>query len=178
MDFLNKKIELKIKDKDKLNKQLSYKAKQSTKYLDQEQEGYIIPEEGEETNKMNQEFLKSFLPEYNKSNIFDLNLPHGPFSIDFSSNGLSLLLSSRKAVSVLDWKNKDITAEVELEKDEKIFESKFINGDRMFALSQRERLMIYDNQGIEIHSLDAFAHPRFLQDLPYHFLLACSLKNK
>lgn len=178
MDFLNKKLELKIRETDKLNKNLTYKAKQATKYMDQEQDGYIIPDEGEQTNKMPQQYLQSFIPEYNSKNIFDLTLPHGPFNIDFSQNGVSLLLSSRKGTTLLDWKAKDIKAEVDLEKNERIYDCKFINGDRLFALSQRERLMIYDNQGLEIHSLDSFPSPRYLEDLPYHFLLACSLKNK
>lgn len=67
MDFLNKKLELKIKETDKLNKNLSYKAKQANKYMDQEQDGYILPEQGEQTNKMSQKYLETFIPEYNST---------------------------------------------------------------------------------------------------------------
>ncbi len=127
-------------------------------------------------NKVNKliKCLKNIL----KPLYLSIIVPHGPFNIDFSQNGVSLLLSSRKSVSILDWKTKDLKAEVELDKNERIYDCKFINGDRLFSLSQRERLMIYDNQGLEIQSLDSFPNPRFLEDLPYHFLLACSLKNK
>jgi U3 small nucleolar RNA-associated protein 7 len=178
MDFLNKKIENKIKETIRLNKNLSYKAKIANKYLDQEQEGYIIPEEGEETNKMSQKYISNYLPSYNIQHLYSLTLPNGPFKIDFSSNSNSLLLCSRLSSSIIDWKKKDLKCQNEYDKHENIFDCKFINGDRLFALSQKERLFIYDNQGIEIHSLDTFPSPRYLENLPYHFLLVVSMKNK
>lgn len=176
--MLNKKIDNKIREADKVKKHVAWQARQSNKYMDQEQEGYIIPDEGEETNKMPQNFISKHLPKYISDNIFDLKLRSGPFHVDFSENGNSLLLSGRKSASIIEWKSKDMKSELELEDTDKITDAKFINGDRMYALSQRERLMIYDNQGLELHSLDAFPSPRYLENLPYHFLLVCSLKNK
>ena len=180
MENLKKKIDFKISQNIKLNKFLAYKAKQANQFLDLEQEGFIIPDEGEETNKMSQDYIKNFLPNYNVKNIFNLHLPKGPFNIDFSNNGTSLLLCSRVCSSLIDWKEKDNISTVDLSdnKSERIIKGKFINGDRMFALSQREKLYIYDREGLEIHSLDRFSNPRYLENLPYHFLLVCSLKNK
>ncbi len=172
------KIKKKEKEVERLNKKLNYLAKQTTKYLDQEQEGYIIPDEGEETNKFQQEKMKEFLPSFNSNNIFDLALPHGPFKVKFSNNGRRLLLAGRSSAAVLNWKNKEMQCEINLDKQEKIKDITFINNDNMIALSQEESLGIFDNQGLEIHNLTKYYKPRFLQDLPYHYLLVSSTKNK
>ena len=61
------KIEKIIKENNKLN----------LKYLENEPDGYMIPENpNEKTLKYNQEYLKKNLPKYNSNNIFDLDLPH------------------------------------------------------------------------------------------------------
>jgi len=163
---------------EKLNKKLNRITKQNVKYLDQEQEGYILPDEGEETNKFSQSQIKDYVPNYNVKNIFDLTLPKGPFKIDFSSNGKSLLLGGRNSSAILDWKTKDLKCDLSLGDEEKIKDLKFINNDNMFAVSQEENLCIYDTQGIEIHSLSQFSKPKFLENLQYNYLLSWSTKNK
>jgi U3 small nucleolar RNA-associated protein 7 len=168
----------KERDTERLNKKLNKISNQNTKYLSQEQEGYIQADEGEETNKFSQEFMKDYIPNYNAQNIFDLKLPKGPFQVDFSTTGKDLLLMNRNSASVLDWKSKDPFSEVNLDEEEKIFNGCFINNNNMFCLSQTETLNFYDKQGIEIHSLSQFSKPKFLQNLPYHYLLAWSTKNK
>lgn len=174
MERLNK---FKEKEQLKINKKVQYVTKQNTKYLDQEQEGYIQTEDGEFSNKFSQEQIKEYLPNYNKNCIFDLTLPKGPFHIDFSSNGQKMLLHGRESSAIMSWKTKDLLCEVSLP-EERIHSGKFINNDNMFALSQEESLNIYDLQGIEIHNLQQHSKPRFLENLPYHFLIVWSTKNK
>eukprot|EP00340_Litonotus_pictus_P008933 CAMPEP_0170516358 /NCGR_PEP_ID=MMETSP0209-20121228/2588_1 /TAXON_ID=665100 ORGANISM="Litonotus pictus, Strain P1" /NCGR_SAMPLE_ID=MMETSP0209 /ASSEMBLY_ACC=CAM_ASM_000301 /LENGTH=510 /DNA_ID=CAMNT_0010801205 /DNA_START=14 /DNA_END=1546 /DNA_ORIENTATION=- len=171
------RIKKKEKETVKLNKKLSYISKQNVKYLDQEQQGYIIPDEGEETNKLNQEAIKDLLPNYNAENIFSLTLPKGPFKLDYSANGKKMLLSGRNSSAVMNWKSKEMISEVVLGDEDKIRGAKFINNDNMFALSQNENLCIYDTQGIEIHSLSQHSNPMFMENLPFHYLLAWSTKN-
>lgn len=172
------KFKRKQKEIEYANKKLSSFAKQNTKYLEPEQEGYIIPDEGEETNKLEQEKIKQFIPNYNVENIFDLTLPSGPFSIDYSSNGRRLLLKGKNTASIINWRDKDVISEINLEESETIRDGKFINNDNMIALSQEDSVCIYDNQGLEVHNLTNYYKPRFLENLPFHYLLVCSTKNK
>ena len=164
----NIKIEKIIKENNKLN----------YKYLDNEPDGYIIPETpNEKTLKFSQDYLKSVLPKYNSDNIFDLELPeYGSISIDYTKNGKILLLGGEKGnISLMDWKEKNLILEFNVES--KINDIKFLQNDSMFAVGQNDHLYIYDNQGIELHSLDFIPSPLFLEYLPYHFLLVSALKN-
>ena len=169
-DRMNRKIKIEkiIKENNKLN----------YKYLDNEPDGYIIPEnKNEKTLKYSQDYLKSVLPKYNSDNIFDLELPeYGPFNIDYTRNGKYLLMGGEKGnISMMDWKEKNLILEFNVET--KINAIKFLQNDSMFAVGQNDYLYIYDNQGIELHSLDYIPSPIFLEFLPYHFLLVSALKN-
>ena len=171
------KLRNKEKNTSKLNKKLQNINRNNVKYLDQEQVGYIIPDEGEQTNKFDQDLIKTLVPNYNIKNSFDLNLPKGPFLIDFSLNGNKLLISGRSSAAVLNWKTKTSLCQVDLEEKQKISSVKFMNND-MFAMSLENELCIYDNQGIELHNLNQFSKPKFIEHLPYHYLLTWSTKNK
>ena len=169
-DRMNRKIKIEkiIKENNKLN----------YKYLDNEPDGYIIPEnKNEKTLKYSQDYLKSVLPKYNSDNIFDLELPeYGPINIDYTKNGKYLLMGGEKGnISIMDWKEKNLILEFNVES--KINAIKFLQNDSMFAVGQSDYLYIYDNQGIELHSLDYIPSPIFLEFLPYHFLLVSALKN-
>ena len=169
-DRMNRKIKIEkiIKENNKLN----------YKYLDNEPDGYIIPEnKNEKTLKYSQDYLKSVLPKYNSDNIFDLELPeYGPINIDYTKNGKYLLMGGEKGnISMMDWKEKNLILEFSVET--KINAIKFLQNDSMFAVGQSDYLYIYDNQGIELHSLDFIPSPIFLEFLPFHFLLVSALKN-
>lgn len=174
----DKKVNDQIKRNTKITKAIEIEGKKTLRYLEQEQEGYLIPEkEGEKTLKISQDYLKDNLPKYNMDNIFDLNLESGPYSIDYSQNGTYLLLAGEKGhLAMMDWRSKNLECEVQI--GEKIRTACFLHNETMFAVAQRKKLCIYDRQGIEIHSLDYHAYPRHLQYLPYHFLLVSGLKNK
>ena len=169
-DKMNRKIKIEkiIKENNKLN----------YKYLDNEPDGYMIAEnENEKTLKFSQDYLKSVLPKYNSDNIFDLELPeYGPFNIDYTKNGKYLLMGGEKGnISMMEWKEKNLILEFNVET--KINAIKFLQNDSMFAVGQNDYLYIYDNQGIELHSLDFIPSPLFLEYLPFHFLLVSALKN-
>ncbi len=174
----DKKINDKVKRNNKISKAVTDDNRRNLKYLEQENEGYLIPEnENEKTLKISQDYLKENLPKYNIDNVFDLNLESGPYFVNFTKNGSHLLLAGEKGhVAMMDWREKNLECEVQV--GEKIRSACFLHNDTMFAVAQRKKLFIYDRQGIEIHNLDYHPHPKYLEYLPYHFLLVSGLKNK
>jgi len=173
---LDKKVFDQINRVERVNKVLKKDQQKMARYLEQEGDGYLVPEnENEKTLRVSQDFLAANLPKYNKDNIFNLDLPYGPYHIDYSLNGNKVLVAGEKGhLSMIDWKEKNLICELKV--NEKINCVKFLNGD-MFAVAQRKRLYIYDKQGIELHSLDYHPHPKFLEFLPHHFLLVSGLEN-
>lgn len=174
----DKKLNDKMNRQIKIEKIVKENNKLNYKYLDNEQDGYMLPENpNEKTLKYSQDYLKKVLPKYNSDNIFDLSLPeNGPFYIDYTRNGKYLLMGGEKGIiSMLDWKEKNLILDFNVET--KINSIKFLQNDTMFAVGQNDHLYIYDNQGIELHSLDYIPSPLFLEYLPYHFLLVSALKN-
>ena len=162
----------------KIQKIASKEAKRNLQYLENEPDGYMIPEnEIDKTLKVSQDYLKSILPKYNADNIFDLNLEDkAPFYIDYSRNGKYLLLAGEKGnISMLDWRDKNLITEFDT--DSTISNIKFLHNETMFAVAQNDMVYIYDKQGIELHALDYLMSPNHLEFLPYHFLLVSALKN-
>ena len=94
--ILDKKLNDKIHRNQKLQKLIHQEAKRNFQYLENDPDGYIIPEnENEKTIKVTQDYLKSTLPKYNSDNIFDISLPsNGPFYIDYTRNGKYLLIGN------------------------------------------------------------------------------------
>jgi len=173
----DKKLYDKINRVERIEKVLKKDMRQNNKYLEQEGEGYMIPEDGEKTLKISQDYLKENLPKFNKDNIFDLELNYGPYYIDYSFNGSYLLIAGERGhVSIFNWREKDLICEFNV--NEKIRNAKFLQNETMIAVAQKSKLFIYDKQGIELHSLDYQPRPKFLEFLPYHFLLVSALKNK
>ena len=46
----------------------------------------------------------------------------------------------------------------------------------MYAVAQKKHLFIYDSNGIELHCLRDHVEPKFLDFLPYHYLLVTASK--
>jgi U3 small nucleolar RNA-associated protein 7 len=92
-------------------------------------------------------------------------------------NGSYLLLAGERGqISVMSWREKDLICEFNV--NEKILDAKFLQNDTMFAVAQKSKIYIYDKQGIELHSLDYQSNPKFIQYLPYHFLMVTVLGKK
>ncbi|XP_955302.1 uncharacterized protein TA18565 [Theileria annulata] len=58
--------------------------------------GYIIPDENEKTYELTQTKLLSLVDQGTKNKALKLNLPYGPYFVDFSANGRYLLLGGEK----------------------------------------------------------------------------------
>ena len=111
---VDKKLNAQFHRNAKIQKIASKEAKRNLQYLENEPDGYMIPEnEIDKTLKVSQDYLKSILPKYNADNIFDLNLEDkAPFYIDYSRNGKYLLLAGEKGnISMLDWRDKNLITE-------------------------------------------------------------------
>ena len=173
----DKKINDHINRVERINKTINHD-KKSLRYLEQEGEGYLIPENDyDKTLKVTQEQMRESLPKYNRDNIFDLSLNYGSYHNDVTRNGRYVLLGGEKGhIALLDWRNKDLLCE--LKTNEKIYDVKFLQNETMFATAQYKRVYIYDRQGIELHSLDSLQNPKFMEYLPYHYLLVTALRNK
>ena len=124
----------------------------------------------ERTIKFKQEEIKEHLPTDNVHNIFNLELEHGPYHVDYTRNGKHLLMGGRKGhICMMDWKNKELVTEFSV--NEKIRDVKFLQDHKLFAVAQKKYTYIYDDSGLEIHCLKHHHEPKILEYLPYHFLL-------
>ena len=138
----------------KIQKIASKEAKRNLQYLENEPDGYMIPEnEIDKTLKVSQDYLKSILPKYNADNIFDLNLEDkAPFYIDYSRNGKYLLLAGEKGnISMLDWRDKNLITEFDT--DSTISNIKFLHNETMFAVAQNDMVYIYDGNNKKVYGI-------------------------
>lgn len=114
--------------------------------------------------------IQDYLPADNADNVFDLDLAHGPYHVDYTRNGRYLLMGGKKGhIAMMDWKEKSLITEFSVH--EKIRDVKFLQNEKLFAIAQQKYTYIYDDQGIEIHCLKHHIEPKFLEYLPYHFIL-------
>jgi U3 small nucleolar RNA-associated protein 7 len=165
----DKRIEAKLKKKKILDKEIK-KRLEEREVLLPEQEGFLEAEGVERTIKFKQEELKNYLPNDNVSNIFDLELDHGPYYVDFTRSGKYLLMGGRRGhISMMDWKEKSLITEFSI--TDRVRDVQFLQDEKLFAVAQKKYTYIYDNSGLEIHCLKHHIEPKFLDYLPYHFLL-------
>lgn len=102
---------------------------------------------------------------------FQLDLNFGDYQVDFSRDGRFLALAGSKGhVAVLEWKHKKLLCEFNTyEKNRAV---KFLESERLYAVAQKSYMHIYDSNGLEIHRLKSHPEPKFIEYLPYHFLMA------
>ncbi|KAN0016399.1 hypothetical protein ACTFIU_006366 [Dictyostelium citrinum] len=166
---LNKIGELKLE---------SAKAAQKMEMLLQHDVGFIVPEnDREKTYKLTQNKIASSVDIQSSGKVFDLALePNGPYKIQYSKNGRYLLLAGAKGhFSMIDWQRGKKFTERHLASP--IRDAVFLQNESMFALAQKKYTYIYNQDGVEMHWLKDHYDPKFLDYLPYHFLLV-SATNK
>ena len=160
-----KRLEYKYQD-------AAVKAKDAEILLENES-GLLEPEgELERTYKVRQDELKPELSIGTAKKGLELKLPDlGPYVVDYTRNGRSLLLAGRKGhVSTLDWTAGDLKCELQL--GETVKDAKWLHNDQYFAVAQKKYVYIYDHAGVELHCLQKHIEVNHMQFLPYHFLLA------
>ena len=174
----DKKLSALLEKSNVLKQETKTRLKEQAKLFNTEERGYLeVEQERERTLKVNQAELKDLLPVQAAQNIFDLNMPdYGPYgAFDVTKNGRHLILGGKKGhLSLLDWKRKDLVCEFQAKQLTR--DVKFLHNEQMYAVAQKKYLHIYDSSGIELHCLRDILEPKFLDFLPYHFLLASASK--
>ncbi|EGC32553.1 hypothetical protein DICPUDRAFT_81631 [Dictyostelium purpureum] len=140
--------------------------------------GFIVTEnEKEKTYKLTQHQIAKQVDIQSSGKVFDLNLdPNGPYNFEYSKNGRYLLLAgARGHYSIVDWQRGKKLTERHL--GGAIRDACFLHNETMFALAQKKYTYIYNQDGVELHWLKDHYDPKFIDFLPYHYLLV-SATNK
>ena len=60
---------------------------------------------------------------------------------------------------------------------ERVRDCAFLTNASMIAVAQKKHVYIYDQQGVELHEMKHHYEPKFLEYLPYHYLLVSGSKR-
>ena len=115
--------------------------------------GYLEPENDlEKTYKVRQDEIRKDVAVETAKKRFELKLEGlGPYMLDYTRNGRSLLLASKKGhVSTMDWRAGKLGCELQLQ--ETIHDVQFLHNDQFFALAQKKHAYIYDHAGESFYS--------------------------
>lgn len=128
---------------------------------------------GERTSKYSQAEIAKAAGAKAARSVFNFDLPYGPFTCSFSSNGQHLLTGGRKGqIALMHLETMKVVAE--LQTKETCRAVQVLHNHTMFAAAQKKYVYIYDQQGIELHCLKDHKYPSHLDFLPYHFLLVAA----
>ncbi|ELP85598.1 U3 small nucleolar RNA-associated protein, putative [Entamoeba invadens IP1] len=160
-----------------LNQTLNHIAQKETAYkLDHSSKrtltNYLQPKETEKIAPMKYDIadVMPYLDRQTKAKVITLSLASGPYMTRFTGNGSHLGICGKYGhIGVMKWKQQELVSEFVA--SEQCNDFTFLHTFHMYAVSQKY-LHIYDDSTTNLHTLKQFYNPKYLQFLPYHFLLA------
>ncbi|PFH35539.1 BING4CT domain-containing protein [Besnoitia besnoiti] len=165
----NKKLKGKLRTQQKLNDEATRRLR-TTELLLLEEEGGLEAEGMEKTYTLPQEAIVEQIDLGTREKILSLDLPFGPYTVDFSRNGRHLLLGGKKgSLSLLDCHSFQPLCDINVK--ETVRDVKILHNHTMWAAAQKKYVYIYDQQGIELHCLRDHMMTYRMDFLPYHYLL-------
>jgi U3 small nucleolar RNA-associated protein 7 len=133
--------------------------------------GYVASD----TPLSQRELLKE-IPIAIASRKFDFVLPDGPYSVDITLNGRTILLGgARGHVASFDWHRG--TKYFELHPETEVRAVTFLFDDTLCAMATQSIVYIHDKRGVQIHELLDHRPPLFLHFLRQHWFLASASEN-
>lgn len=166
------KLEEKIKDEMKMAEDAERDI-DALKILRTESLGCI--EDVMDTALLTQEEIKRNVSQLTKEKAIDIKLEGGPFFTRYTKNGRHMLIYSNEGfLSAFDTKLLKLHFEISLK--EQVKDAVFLQNECFLAVAQQECVFVYNNQGVELHSIRENRNVFSLEYLPYHFLL-CSLSS-
>ncbi|KUL87829.1 hypothetical protein ZTR_03132 [Talaromyces verruculosus] len=173
----DKKLRGNLKTVEDRYKTAALRAKDAEILLENES-GFLEPEaELERTYKVRQDEIRENVGIEVAKKGFELKLEElGPYRADYTRNGKNLLLAGRKGhVATMDWRAGKLGCELQL--GETIRDAKWLHNNQFFAVAQKKNVYIYDHAGVELHCLNKHVEAKYLEFLPYHFLLASAANS-
>ncbi|KAG9958100.1 BING4CT-domain-containing protein, partial [Aureobasidium melanogenum] len=134
--------------------------------------GFLETEgELERTYKVRQDEIQSEVGIETAKKGFELRLDGmGPYNVDYTRNGVHMLLAGRKGhVATMDWRKGKLGCELQL--GETVRDAKWLHNNQFFAVAQKKYVYVYDHQGVEIQTLQDHIDVTHMEFLPFHFLL-------
>jgi U3 small nucleolar RNA-associated protein 7 len=171
----DKKLRGNLKTVEDRYKTAALRAKDAEILLENES-GFLEPEaELERTYKVRQDDIRENVGIEVAKKGFELKLEElGPYRADYTRNGKNLLLAGRKGhIATMDWRAGKLGCELQL--GETIRDAKWLHNNQFFAVAQKKNVYIYDHAGVELHCLNKHVEAKYLEFLPYHFLLASAV---
>jgi U3 small nucleolar RNA-associated protein 7 len=171
----DKKLRGNLKVVEDRYKTAALRAKDAEILLENES-GFLEPEgELERTYKVRQDEIRENVGIEIAKKGFELKLEElGPYRADYTRNGKNLLLAGRKGhIATMEWQSGKLGCELQLR--ETIRDAKWLHNNQFFAVAQKKNVYIYDHAGVELHCLNKHVEAKYLEFLPYHFLLASAV---
>ncbi|KEP66630.1 UNVERIFIED_CONTAM: BING4CT (NUC141) domain-containing protein [Hammondia hammondi] len=165
----NKKLKGRLRTQQKLNDEATRRLR-TTELMLFEEEGGLLTEGLEKSYAIPQADIVKETDLGTREKILSLDLPFGPYAVDFSRNGRHMLIGGKKgSLSLLDCHTFQPLCEINVK--ETVRDVQILHNHTMWAAAQKKYLYIYDQQGIELHCLRDHMMTYRMDFLPYHYLL-------